>query len=95
MKIHYTPESIEDLARLRNFIADKNPPAAQRMATELLSSIKKLKVFPKMGVGVTSSPNPEAIRDLFIGQYTVRYLLATDMTYILRMWHDKESERDL
>lgn len=92
MKIHYTPEAIGDLGRLREFISGKNPVAVKRMAKELLSGIKRLKVFPKMGIEVTHSPNPKVVRDLFIGQYTVRYLLANEAIYILHMWHDKESE---
>jgi len=95
MKIRYTPESIEDLVRLRNFIARKNPVAAQRIATELVTGIEKLKLFPKIGVQVLHAPQPDTIRDLFIGDYTARYLITTDAIVILRLWHDKENERDL
>lgn len=95
MKISYSPEAIEDLTRLREFIAVKSPLAAQRIANELLVGIEKLKVFPKMGIAVTKAPKPEIIRDLFIGQYTVRYLLMNDEIIILRLWHDKEIERGL
>lgn len=95
MKISYTPEAIDDLARLRDFIAVKNPMAAQRIAHELLAGIEKLKVFPKMGIGVTRAPDPEIIRDLFVGQYIVRYYLKSTEVIILRLWHDKEIERDL
>lgn len=95
MKISYTPEAIDDLARLRDFIAVKNQMAAQRIAYELLAGIEKLKVFPKMGIGVTRAPDPEIIRDLFIGQFTVRYYLKSTEVIILRLWHDKKIERDL
>lgn len=95
MRISYTPEAIDDLARLRDFIVVKNPMAAQRIANELLVGIEKLKVFPKMGIGVTRAPDPEIIRDLFIGQYTVRYYLKSTEIIILRLWHDKEIERNL
>lgn len=95
MRISYTPEAIDDLARLREFIAVKNPVAAQRIANELLVGIEKLKVFPRMGISVTRAPDPEIIRDLFIGQYTVRYYLKDSEIFILRLWHDKEIERDL
>ena len=74
MKIRYTPEAIDDLDRLREFIEIKNPVAAQRVAKELLLGIDKLKIFPKMGVEVLRAPQPGLIRDLFIGNYTVRYL---------------------
>ena len=94
MKIRYTPESIMDLNRLREFIADKNPAAAQRVARELVLGVDKLKVFPKMGIQLARAPEPETIRDLFIGAYTVRYLLGNDEIIILRLWHGKEAEKD-
>ena len=95
MKIRYTPEAIHDLDRLREFIEIKNPVASQRVAKELLLGIDKLKVFPKMGVRVLRAPKPELVRDLFIGNYTVRYLTAKEELIILRLWHGKEIEKDL
>ena len=95
MKIRYTPESIADLHRLRKFIAIKNPVAAQRVATELLAGIEKLTLVPKIGVQVLRAPQPELIRDLFIGNYTARYLISKDEVIILRLWHGKEIEQDL
>jgi plasmid stabilization system protein ParE len=93
MKLRYTPQAIEDLIRLREFIADKNPVAAQRTAAALVAGIEKLKVFPKIGVQVLRAPQPDSIRDLFIGSYTARYLTTADEIVILRLWHNKESER--
>ena len=48
-----------------------------------------------MGLPVARAPDPDTIRDLFIGQYTVRYLLDKDHVVILRIWHGKEVEKDL
>jgi plasmid stabilization system protein ParE len=94
MNVHYSREAMLDLVRLRKFITDHNPIAAKRIASELLTAIEKLKVFPRMGVCVGRSPDPEAVRDLFIDQYTVRYLLTTSDIFILRVWHDKEEDRN-
>lgn len=94
MKISYTPESIDDLIRLREFIEQKNPVAAQRIANELLIGIEKLKVFPKMGLPVGNAPNPESIRDIYVLSYTVRYLTADTNLTVLRIWHNKENEKD-
>ncbi len=95
MKINFTLESINDLKRLREFIEVKNPPAAQRIANELLAGIEKLKAFPKIGLPVRRAPDPETIRDLYIGHYTVRYLISSNAIFILRIWHGKEIEKDL
>ena len=95
MKISYTQEAIADLERLRSFIEPKNPFAARRISSELLDGIGNLHAFPKMGLPVARAPDPDTIRDLFIGQYTLRYLLDKDHVVILRIWHGKEVEKDL
>ncbi|MFD2232172.1 type II toxin-antitoxin system RelE/ParE family toxin [Alkalimarinus sediminis] len=95
MNIQYSPEAIDDLIRLREFIAVKNPYAAKHVAEKLLSGIEKLKVFPEIGLPVQRSPQPEKIRDLFVTNYTVRYLIGDDSIFILRVWHGKEIEKDL
>lgn len=95
MKIQYSREAIDDLVRLREFIAAKNPYAAKHVAQKLLSGIEKLKDFPEIGLSVQRSPEPEKIRDLFITNYTVRYLIGQETIFILRVWHGKEIEKDL
>jgi len=95
MTISYSPESVQDLFRLREFIEEKNPIAAERISGELLAGINKLKIFPKIGLPVRRAPDPEVIRDLFVNHYTVRYLLGRYDITILRVWHSKEIEKDL
>ncbi len=94
MKTSYTPEAIDDLKRLRAFIAKHDPIAAQRIAIELLNGIEKLKVFPQMGLQVIKAPQPKLIRDLFIGSYTVRYLITQEQIVILRLWQGKEARKE-
>jgi len=91
MIISYTPESINDLIRLRKFIADKNPEAAERISKALQKAVKQLKTFPSIGVEVEEAPNPKTVRDLILGNYIVRYLLTTNEVHILRVWHHKEN----
>ena len=95
MKIQYSPEAIDDLVRLREFIAAKNPYAAKHVAQKLLSGIEKLKDFPEIGLSVQWSPEPEKIRDLFVTNYTVRYLIGQEAIFILRVWHGKEIEKNV
>ncbi len=89
MKVLYTPESIGDLQRLREFIEIKNPQAAQRIAKSIIKGITQLKTLPLLGVEVDKAPNPEMVRDLIIGNYIVRYLVGSEII-ILRVWHHKE-----
>ncbi len=90
MKLSYSREAISDLIRLREFIASKNPDAAQKIAKSIRKGIAQLKTFPYLGVEVELAPDPEMIRDLIIGNYIARYLIHSKHIYILRIWHHKE-----
>lgn len=90
MNITYTAEAIADLIRLREFIEEKNPQAARRVAQTIQQKIQQLKTFPLIGVGVEEAPDPEVIRDLIMGNYVVRYLVHHNEVYILRIWHHEE-----
>jgi plasmid stabilization system protein ParE len=95
MKVNYSPESIEDLQRAVAFVEQKNPYAARRIAIDLQEGMDRLKQFPEIGLPVLKATEPEKIRDLYIGNYTVRYLLAEEVIYVLRVWHNKENEKNL
>ena len=93
MKLVYTDEAIEDLKRLREFIAVHNPSAAARIATELVGRIELLPDFPKVGTPVEMAPVLGSVRDMVFGRYVVRYSLHTSAIIILRVWHGLEGER--
>ncbi len=95
MKIKYSPEAVEDLQRVVDFVEIKNPFAARRIAIDLQEGVEKLKLFPEIGLPVLNAPDPKQIRDLYISNYTVRYLITNEIIFILRVWHDKENERNL
>ena len=95
MKVNYSPESIEDLQRAVAFVEQQNPYAARRIAIDLQEGMDRLKQFPEIGLPVLKATEPEKIRDLYIGNYTVRYLLAEEVIYVLRVWHNKENEKNL
>ena len=95
MKIIDSPESIDDLHRVVEFIENKNPYAARRIAIDLQEGVDRLKKFPEIGIPVLKSNDPEKIRDLYIKDYTVRYLISENIIYILRVWHNKENEKNL
>ncbi len=93
MKLVYTVEAIEDLKRLREFIAVHHPTAAQRIARELIARLELLSDFPQMGIPVQMSPLPNEIRDIVFGKYIVRYSMHSKTIIILRVWHGLEHER--
>ncbi len=95
MKIKYSLEAVEDLQRVVEFVEVKNPFAARRLAIDIQEGVEKLKLFPDIGLPVLNAPDPKQIRDLYVSNYTVRYLIAEENKFILRIWHDKENERNL
>jgi plasmid stabilization system protein ParE len=95
MKVKYSLESIDDLTRVVEFIENKNPYAARRIAIDLQEGVDRLKQFPEIGLPVLKANDPEKIRDLYIKDYTVRYLINEDIIYVLRVWHNKENEKNL
>jgi len=93
VKLVYTDEAIDDLKRLREFIAVHNPSAAVRVATELVSKIELLPDFPEMGTPVEKAPVPDSVRDMVFGKYVVRYSVHASAIIILRVWHGLGGER--
>ncbi|MBC3767146.1 type II toxin-antitoxin system RelE/ParE family toxin [Neptunicella marina] len=95
MNVKYSPESIGDLQRVVEFLENKNPFAARRIAIDLQEGVQKLKQFSQIGLPVLKASDPERIRDLYVGQYTVRYLITDEIIYILRIWHGKENDKNV
>lgn len=90
MKLKYAKEAIHDLVRLRVFIEERSPEAAERISCELVEGITNLLQFPKTGIRVENAPDPEIMREIYILDYHVRYLVLEKTVYILRIWHQKE-----
>ena len=91
MKLVYSQEAVSDLIRLRDFIAEKDPGAAERVSLELVTRIDYICSFPNMGKAVPLSPEPLDIRDSIFGKYVVRYVAQAESIIILRVWHHYES----
>ena len=89
MKLKFTPRAIEDLKRLRAFIAEHNPDAANRISKRLRKSIRHLVENPQLGKAVEGLPEA---RDFIIGPYLVRYIVIGETVIILKIWHGKESQ---
>lgn len=93
MKLIYSQDAVADLVRLRDFIARNDPAAAARIAADLVARIDSLRDFPRMGLGVVQSPQPDAIRDFIFGKYVVRYTVHDTALVVLRIWHHFENRQ--
>ena len=96
MKLAFSREARGDLVRLRAFIAEHDPAAAERAARRLIQGIERLVRHPRLGKRVGIAPDqmaPEEIRNGLVGDYVLRYLIANDRIIVLRVWHGKEQHR--
>jgi plasmid stabilization system protein ParE len=88
MKLIFSRAAVYDLFRLREFIAQHSPEAAQRVAQRLRGAIERLADMPQIGRPVENLPGE--IRELTFGKYVVRYEVRQQSLYILSIWHGKE-----
>ena len=88
MNLRFTSQSLKDLNRLKLFIEEKNSLAANKYINRLLKVIKQLKDQPKIGKVLEDE---KSVRQLVAGDYIIRYSIRTDVIYILKIWHGKES----
>ncbi|MGH8182733.1 MAG: type II toxin-antitoxin system RelE/ParE family toxin [Rhodanobacteraceae bacterium] len=92
-RLVYSAAAVDDLKRLRAFIAEHDPAAARRIAADLVRRVELLRTTPLIGRIVAAAPDPEAIRDMVFGNYIVRYAVTTRTVAVLRLWHHFE-QRD-
>ena len=87
MQLQFTHKALRDLKRLRAFIAEKNPAAAQSMSQRLIKAINALTENPKIGRHLDELP---AVRELIKDDYVVRYMQTEKAVVILSVLHGKE-----
>jgi plasmid stabilization system protein ParE len=90
--LKWLPEAQADLARVIEFLREKNPDAAARAAQTILDGSNLLLTSPRLG---RPMPDKTQRRELFIpfasGAYVLRYMLERDDTpVIIRVWHNRE-----
>ena len=88
MNLFFSRSAIHDLVRLREFIAQHNPNAAERISKRLRGAILKLVKQPQIGRPVPDLPGE--VREFIFGKYVVRYEVRARELFVLRIWHAKE-----
>jgi plasmid stabilization system protein ParE len=90
-KIVWLPEAVSDVARLKDFIQEKNPQAAQRAASRIKEATQILKENSEVGKPVEDMIS---FRELLIpfgnGNYILRYREETSRVIVVRVRHSKE-----
>ncbi len=89
MEIKWTSKAIADLSRLHEFLALVNPQAAAQTILSLAKAPARIIHQPRIGERLDEFSDRE-VRRFLIGQYEMRYELANNTLYVLRIWHTRE-----
>jgi len=92
-KVVWTRPALTDLARVINFLKDKNPDAARRAALQINELANHLTKHPALGKPMEDDTGRRELSAPFGKRsYVIRYMLDEDNTaVILRVWHSLEN----
>jgi plasmid stabilization system protein ParE len=89
MELKWTSKALSDLARLYEFLAPVNQPAAARVVQSLTNAPTTLLTNPRIGEQLFEF-EPREIRRILVGNYEVRYEIHKSTIYVLRLWYTRE-----
>ncbi|MDR6956842.1 plasmid stabilization system protein ParE [Pseudomonas brassicacearum] len=89
MELKWTSKALSDIARLYEFLASVNQPAAARTVQQLTAAPTSLLVNPRMGERLEEF-EPRDVRRVQVGHYEMRYEIVGSTLYLLRLWHTRE-----
>lgn len=90
-QILWSDSALERVTEFLDFIAEDNPPAAQRVAADLFRRTGVLAEQPRLGRVLSEGINPD-LRRLVIGRYVVVYRVqeARQTVTIVAVRHSRE-----
>ena len=89
MVLKWTSKALSDLTRLYDFLLPVNKPAAVKAVRALVKAPDTLLTNPRIGEQLFQFA-PSEVRRILVGQYEMRYEIAGNTIYILRLWHTRE-----
>jgi len=89
MNLKWTSKTLSDLARLYEFLAALNKPAAARTVQSLTAAPQRILEQPRIGERLEEF-EPREVRRILAGQYEIRYEIQKSTIYVLRLWHTRE-----
>jgi len=89
MELKWTSKALSDLARLYDFLAPVNKPAAAHTVQALAAAPASLLVNPRIGEKLDEF-DPREVRRILVGKYEIRYEIQESTIYMLRLWHTRE-----
>lgn len=90
MELKWTSKALSDIARLYEFLASVNQPAAARTVQQLTAAPTALLDNPRMGERLEEFESRD-VRRIQVGHYEMRYEIVGSTLYLLRLWHTREN----
>jgi toxin ParE1/3/4 len=88
--IRLSPDAVLDVERLRAFLNQNNPDAAQRALARIWTAIERLQEFPALGVPTRDANVRQIVIHFGASGYIVRYVAEENDIVITRIWHGRE-----
>ena len=89
MDLVWADASLSDLDRIYRHLEPVNPQAAARTIKALAAAPRRLLEFPRIGAQLREF-EPREIHRITVDDYEIRYEIAQDTIFVLRVWHAKE-----
>ncbi|MBF8276838.1 MAG: plasmid stabilization system [Candidatus Brocadiaceae bacterium] len=86
VEIKWTPQSLEDIETIANFIARDSNYYARMFAVKVFAVVDRLELFPESGRVVPELKRKE-IREIIIGNYRVIYRIRGNLIEVLTVYH--------
>ena len=90
-QVRLLPGAVRDLARLDEFLRDKNDKAADAVSLLVEKALRRLERFPDLGKLLDDHPG---YRELYLpfgaAAYAIRYRHIESDVVIVRVWHSRE-----
>ena len=86
------PEAFTDLDKIREYIAEDNPDAADRLITEIFDAIRSLVAFPLQGYRRPNLSSRE-VRFKLVREYVIAYVPDKSPLRVLAVIHGRRSPR--
>jgi plasmid stabilization system protein ParE len=88
----WLPEALEDVVRLYDFLAERNPEAARRAAVAIKAQARHLEQSPDSGLPMNDGERRQVFLAFGAGAYVLRYRRnREDDVVIVRVWHSRET----
>ncbi len=86
MEIRWTPQAVEDIEAIRQYVGRDSAHYADLLVRRLVKAVERIHEFPKSG-RVVPEIEDEAIREVLLDDYRIIYKLLEEVAEVLTVFH--------